>query len=45
MRPNINNKLGFVDSFQFLSFSEDSLVKSLGKDVFKYLSQELIVIY
>ena len=40
MSFNINNKLGFIDSFQFLSSSEDSLVKNLGKDVFKYLSQE-----
>ena len=37
---NINNKLSFIDSFQFLSSSLDSLVKNLGKDDFKYLSQE-----
>ena len=37
---NINNKLIFIDSFQFLSSSLDSLVKNLGKDDFKYLSQE-----
>ena len=30
----------FVDSFQFLSYSSDSSVKNLGKDDFKYLSQE-----
>ena len=40
MRFSINNKLTFIDSFQFLSSSLDSLVKSLGKDDFKYLSQE-----
>ena len=37
---SINNKLHFIDSFQFLSSSLDSLVKSLNKDDFKYLSQE-----
>ena len=36
----INNKLRFIDSFQFLSFSLDSLVKNLDKGDFKYLSQE-----
>ena len=36
----INNKLSFIDSFQFLSSSLDSLLKSLGNDDFKYLSQE-----
>ena len=36
----INNKLLFIDSFYFLSSSLDSLVKNLGKDDFKYLSQE-----
>ena len=40
MRFSINNKLTFIDSFQFISSSLDSLVKSLGKDDFKYLSQE-----
>ena len=29
-----------LDSFQFLSSFLDSLVKNLGKDNFKYLSQE-----
>ena len=39
--PNIiNNKLNFIDSFQFLSFSLDSLVKNLNKDDLKNLSQE-----
>ena len=41
MSFTINNKLSFIDSFQFLSSSLDSLVKNLGKDDFKYLSQEL----
>ena len=40
MSFTINNKLSFVDSFQFLSYSLDSLVKNLSKDDFKYLSQE-----
>ena len=40
MSFSINNKLSFVDSFQFLSSSLDSLVKNLNKDDFKCLSQE-----
>ena len=40
MSFSINNKLSFIDSFLFLSFSLHSLVKNLGKDNFKYLSQE-----
>ena len=36
----INNKLSFIDSFQSLSSSLDSLVENLNKDDFKYLSQE-----
>ena len=32
----INNKLSFMDSFQFLSFSLDSLVKNLNKEYFKF---------
>ena len=36
----VNNKLSFVDSFQFLSSSSDSFVKNLIKDDFKYLSQK-----
>ena len=35
-----NKKLSFIDSFQFLSCSSDSLVTNLSKDDFKYLSQE-----
>ena len=41
MRFSINNKLSFIDSFQILSSSLDSLVKNLVKDDFKYLRQEL----
>ena len=40
MSFTINNKLIFIDSFQFLSSSLDSLVKNLNKDDFKYLSKE-----
>ena len=40
MSFNINNKLHFIDSFQFISSSLDSLVKNLGKDDFKYLNQK-----
>ena len=40
MSFTINNKLSFIDSFQCLSSSLDSLVKNLGNDDFKYLSQE-----
>ena len=34
MSFGINNKLSFIDSFQFLSSSLDSLVKNLAKDDF-----------
>ena len=40
MSFSIDNKLNFIDSFQFLSSSLDSVVKNLGKNDFKYLSQE-----
>ena len=40
MNFSINKKLIFIDSFQFLSFSLDTLVKNLNNDDFKYLSQE-----
>ena len=30
----------FIDSFQFLSSSLDSLIKNLSKDDLKYLSQD-----
>ena len=39
MSFTINKKISFFDSFQFLNFSLDSLVKNLSKDDFKYLSQ------
>ena len=41
MSYSINNKLGFIDSFQFLSSSLDSLVKNLNKNDFKYLNEEI----
>ena len=37
---SFNNKLNFIDSFQFLSSSLDSVVKNLNKYDFKYLSRE-----
>ena len=40
MSFNINNKLSFIDNFQFLSTSLDSLVKNLEKDDFRHFSQE-----
>ena len=40
MNFNINSKLIFIDSFQFFSLLLDILVKILGKNDFKYLSQE-----
>ena len=41
MNFSISNKLSFINSFQFLSSSLDSLVKNLVKDDFKYLSQHI----
>ena len=40
MSFNINSKLSFIDSFQFLRSSLDKLVKNLNKDDYKRLSQE-----
>ena len=40
MSFTIHNKLIFIDSFQFLGSSLDSLVKNLSEIDFKYLSQE-----
>ena len=37
---SIKNKQSFIDSFQFLSSSLDSVVKNMGKEDFKYLNQE-----
>ena len=40
MSLTISNKLSFIDRFQFLSSSLDSLVKNLSKNEVKYLNQE-----
>ena len=40
MSLSINDKLSFIDSFQFLRSSLDSLVKNANKDDFKFYSQE-----
>ena len=40
MSYSIKNNLSFINNFQFLSSSLDSLIKNLGKDDFKSLSQE-----
>ena len=40
MSFNIYNKLIFINTLQVLNSSLDSLVKNLGKDDLKYLSQE-----
>ena len=40
MSFTVNNKQSFIDSFQFLNSSLDSLVKNLSIDDFKYLCQE-----
>ena len=40
MSFTINDKLSFIDSFQSLNSSLDSLVKNLSEDDFKNLSQE-----
>ena len=40
MRFSINNNLGFIDNFRFLSSTLDSLIKNLNKGDFRYLSQE-----
>ena len=40
MSSNNNNNFIFIDTFQFSSSSLVILVKNLGKDDFKYLSQE-----
>ena len=41
MSLTISNKLSFIDSFQYLGSSLDSLIKKLSKADFKYFSQEL----
>ena len=40
MSFSLGNKLVFISSFQFLSFSFDSLVKNIRENDFKYTSQE-----
>ena len=40
-----NNKLSFIDSFQFLSSSLESLVKNFNKDDSKYLKEEFVIAY
>ena len=40
MRFKINNKLAFINSFQLLSSSLDSLAKNMGKTDVKYLSRQ-----
>ena len=40
MSFTINNKISFIENFQFLSSSKDSLVKNLNKDGFKHLSKK-----
>ena len=43
-----NNKVSFIEYFQFLSSSIDNLVKNLNKNDFKYLSiwvKNLIITY
>ena len=40
MSFSINNKLSFIDSFQFLGSLLDNLVKKLAKDDLKYFNQE-----
>ena len=39
MSFSLDNKLVFIDSFQFLSSSLDSLVKNLGENDVKYFSR------
>ena len=41
MSFNVNNKFIFIDIFQFLSSSLDSLVNSLVENDFNYLNEEL----
>ena len=41
MSFSLNNKLSFIDCFQFLMSSLGSLVKNLDKNGFRYLNQEI----
>ena len=45
MSFSLDNKLVIIDSFQFLNFSLESVVKNLGKNDFKHLGKELILKY
>ena len=45
MSFSLDNKLVIIDSFQFLNFSLESVVKNLGKNDFKHLRKELILKY
>ena len=40
MSFSINNKLIFIDSFQFSTFLLDSFVKNVGKGTFRCFGQE-----
>ena len=41
MSFNNNDKLVFIENFQFLSFSLDSLVKNLSKDDLKVIESRI----
>ena len=41
MTFTIDNNAAFIDSIQFMNSSQDSLVKNLSDNDFKYLSQEI----
>ena len=45
MSFSIIDKLSFFDSFPFLRSSLDRLVKDLGKDDFKYLIKNLVLMF
>ena len=45
MSLSIIDKLSFIDSFPFLRSSLDRLVKDLGKDDFKYLIKNLVLMF
>ena len=45
MSFSIIDKLSFIDSFPFLRSSLDRLVEDLGKDDFKYLIKNLVLMF
>ena len=45
MSFSIIDKLSFIDSFPFLRSSLDRLVEDLGKDNFKYLIKNLVLMF